>query len=314
MPVVSVVVCVYNGERYLRETMESALAQTYSDLEIVAVDDGSRDRSGEILGSFDDPRLRVVRQANAGAAAALATGIAAATGKYVALLDQDDVWDRENLESHVRALVANPGIDLTFSWFRIIGEDGSDSGLRTQRYRGTADFRTLLEDFVIGACSNVVIRASALRQTGGPDVSMPRYYDLDLCLRVALLRPRNVMAVERILISYRRHSNQITRDLSGMREEWRRVLGKMAGLAPGEFEAAGRQADSNMHRYFARLAYESGEFGLSLRLMSRGFWIFPDFFVRDRRNWQVLGAGLAGLALPGVVRERLERMAGYRRV
>jgi len=158
---VSVIICIYGGERFLRQTLESALAQTYRHWEIIAVDDGSPDRSVDIVRQFGDSRIRLLRQANAGAASALGAGIGAANGEYVALLDQDDLWDRESLGHHVRCLDSQSEIDLTFSWFRVVDDQGRDFGMHSPRYRGTADFDTLLQDFVIAASSNVVARRAA---------------------------------------------------------------------------------------------------------------------------------------------------------
>lgn len=170
---VTVIICIYGGERFLRQTLESALAQTYRNWEIIAVDDGSPDHSVDIVRQFRDSRIRLLRQANAGAASALAAGSGAAKGEFVALLDQDDLWDRESLSHHVSCLESQPGIDLTFSWFRIVDDLGREFGMHSPRYRGTADFDTLVQDFVIAASSNVVIRRAAILQAGAPDPSFP---------------------------------------------------------------------------------------------------------------------------------------------
>ena len=90
--------------------------------------------------------------------AALQAGIDLARGKYIALLDQDDIWERDKLRCHVELIEQKPEIDLTFSWFRLIDGQGNDMGLHSSRYRGTICFSDLLCDFVIGASSNVVIR------------------------------------------------------------------------------------------------------------------------------------------------------------
>ncbi len=309
---VSVIICIYGGERFLRQTLESALAQTYRHWEIIAVDDGSPDRSVDIVRQFGDSRIRLLRQANAGAASALAAGIGAASGEYVALLDQDDLWDRESLGHHVRCLDSQPGIDLTFSWFRMVDDQGRDLRARTPRHRGAADFETLLQDNVIGASSNVVARRAAILQAGGPDLSLPRLYDIDLCLRIALLRPGNVMAIPRELMFYRRHPNQMTRNLPALRSEWARLLVKLDRIRPLLVAAVKRHAESNTHRYFAFLAYESGQYRTSMRLLGQGFRFAPAFFLADRRTWLVLAAASAGVFLPDRIRLRLKRLVGLR--
>ena len=125
-PAVSVLLCIHNGERFLAATLESLLTQTCSDFEVVAVDDGSSDTSPQILESYRDRRIRLIRQECQGAAGALDTALQAARGEYVALLDQDDLWTTDKLAIHIETHQKHPEIDLTFSWFRIINDSGQE--------------------------------------------------------------------------------------------------------------------------------------------------------------------------------------------
>lgn len=312
-PLVSVVICVYNGQRFLAGALDSALSQTHRDFELIVVDDGSTDGSLAVLDSYSDPRLRVIRQPNRGAAGALSAGIQTARGTYIALLDQDDLWEPASLTAHVEVLESQPGIALTFSWFRVIDELGREIGIHSSHYRGTIDFGDLLRDFVIGATSNVVMRRSAIDQAGGVDASLPRLYDLDLCLRIALLAPGNVASIPRDLMRYRRHASQISRHLEALKLEWARALEKLRGLAPREVAQVEKRARSNMSRYFARLAFEDGRYRNGLQLLSEGFRYAPAAFVVDRRNWLTGAACLSGLLAPAQFHRRLERLAGLRR-
>ncbi len=309
-PTVSVLLCIHNGERFLAATLDSALAQTYSDFELVAVDDGSADGSVPIVEGYRDSRIRLIRQASQGAAGALDTALRAARGEYVALLDHDDLWTTDKLAIHVETHRQRPEIDLTFSWFRVINDAGREIGIRSNRYRGTIDFRGLLADFVIGAISNVVIRRSAIEQAGGIDRDLPRLYDLDLCLRVALLSPGCVLAIERDLMLYRRHDAQITRDLASMEREWEQTLLKFEALAPDEFRAVAGLARSNMHRYFARLAYEQSNYRRALGFLEKGWRDSPGRFPFDPRNSLTMAACASALLLPSALHRRLERLAG----
>ncbi len=312
-PAVSVIVCVYDGDDYVGAAIESALAQTYGDFELIAVDDGSTDGSSARIAAIEDPRIRLVRQANAGAAGALATGIREARGRYVAVLDQDDLWLPENLARHVEWLESNPTVDLTFSWYRVIDSAGRPIGLRSQRHRGSIGFRDLLRDFVIGATSNVVMRREAIERAGGIDASIARLYDLDLFLRVALLAPGNCVAVPEELMLYRRHSAQMSRCWEPLREEWWRVLDKLRRLAPAEVAAEEGRARANMGRYFARIAYESARYGAGLRLLREAFSASRLHFAADLRNWSTAAACVCGLALPPRMLRTIERAAGLRR-
>src|SRR5262245_55895657 len=125
-PGISVVICVHDGERFLPETLDSVRAQTYADFELIAVDDGSTDGSAALLARLREPRLTVVRQPNRGAGAALAACVDAARGRYVAFLDQDDCWLPDKLARHVALMNARADVDLSFSWYRVINDEGLD--------------------------------------------------------------------------------------------------------------------------------------------------------------------------------------------
>ena len=106
-PLISCIVPVYNGERYLRETIDSIFAQTYCPLEILVADDGSTDGTPAIVAGFGD-RVRYLRQDNQGPAAARNLGIRATTGDFIAFLDADDLWHPEKLERQMARFQARP--------------------------------------------------------------------------------------------------------------------------------------------------------------------------------------------------------------
>lgn len=310
---VSVIVCAYNGARFLGQALESALAQTHSDFELVLVDDGSTDSSLAIAEAFRDPRIRVIRQSNQGAAAALATGLRESSRRYAAFLDQDDFWEPEKLAVHLELMERKPELALTFSWFRYVDAGSRHLGIESIRYRGTISFRGLMEDFVIGATSNVVARRAAIEKAGGIDSAFPRLHDLELFLRIAALAPDNIEAIPRDLMSYRRHDTQISRDFTEMETEWERLMSKMGRLWPEVTRSALGPARVNIRRYFARLAYEQRDYGRALGYSGKGLAADPMAFLTDARNWLTAGACLCGAVLPEPLLRRLERIAGLER-
>ncbi|MBN2584459.1 MAG: glycosyltransferase [Planctomycetes bacterium] len=124
-PAVSVIIPVYNGERFLRQTIDSVLAQTFRDFEVVVVDDGSSDSSRAILDGYGD-RLRVFGQTNCGAPSARNRAIGEARGEWIAFLDHDDTWEPDKLE--VQMAAARPDDDLLHAEARVI--DGSDAVIK----------------------------------------------------------------------------------------------------------------------------------------------------------------------------------------
>jgi glycosyltransferase involved in cell wall biosynthesis len=111
---ISCIIPVYNGERYLREAIDSVLAQTCQALEIIVVDDGSTDGTGDIVASYGD-RLRYVRHENAGPAAARNRGLSLVQAEYVAFQDADDLWHPEKLARQMARFLARPELDLCFT-------------------------------------------------------------------------------------------------------------------------------------------------------------------------------------------------------
>jgi glycosyltransferase involved in cell wall biosynthesis len=117
---VSVIVPVFNGERFLEEALRSALDQTMPPSEVIVVDDGSTDATAEIAESFGDP-VRCIRQANLGVARARNRGLSVAMGEFIAFLDHDDLWPPTKLEVQVAALRANPDVGIVTGHVRYIG-------------------------------------------------------------------------------------------------------------------------------------------------------------------------------------------------
>jgi glycosyltransferase involved in cell wall biosynthesis len=107
-PLVSIVVPVYNGERYLREALDSAFAQGYEQCEVVVVDDGSEDGTAQIIRSYD--QVQHVRQTNAGQARAKNVGVEAAGGEYITFLDADDVLPPGRVSTQVDYLLQHPSV------------------------------------------------------------------------------------------------------------------------------------------------------------------------------------------------------------
>lgn len=125
---ISVILPVYNGERYLAEAIDSVLAQSGWKLELITIDDGSTDKSADILAAYAarDPRVKVLTQANAGVTVARNIGITRSEGAYISFLDQDDRWAPDALSMHVQALNADPELGYTLAHQVCFLEPGAD--------------------------------------------------------------------------------------------------------------------------------------------------------------------------------------------
>lgn len=317
-PKVSILLAVYNGEKYLSATIDSVLAQSMDDWELFIVDDGSKDASWPLIEKYQDPRIQSCRQNNSGAAAAILRGYQHTSGEYVVFLDQDDLWEPEFLQSQIDKLETTKDLQACFTWFKLIDSHGRELGLHSQRHRGRVTFDSLLRDFVIGATSNVLMRRQAIEQVGGIDVSFRRMYDLDLFLRIARIESDCtesgcIESIPKDLMRYRRHGSQMSSDYHGLMEEWNRVFFKLKSIAPDIVEKNMHIAKSNAARYFSRVAYEQKQFPIAIKLLTKGFVAAPLRFFVDTRNWITLGAALCGCVLPKRIHRSLEKLAGFDR-
>lgn len=297
---VSVILNSFNCRPYLAAAIESVLAQRYTDLELIIVDDGSTDGSAALARTYCSPQVRLREQDNQGAAHALNAGIRLARGEFVAFLDGDDAWHPDKLQAQVDHFASHPEAALNFTWSEWIDEGGRPLRLHSRRCRGSFPWERLVQDFVIGATSSVMIRRPALERVGGFDPSLQRYYDMDLFLRVARLGDEAVQAVPRSLTYYRRRAGQMSRDWRGMKIEWE-LLAERLGLEGG----LRRRAQSNMTRYFAFLAHEAGDRRQAVRLMAGSLARQPLLFLSDPRNWQLSLWLACWAALPPLLRKKL---------
>lgn len=184
-PTVSVLLTVYNGDQYLRQAIDSVLAQTFDDFELVVVDDGSTDSTPDILATYEDPRIDVLHQPNRGRAPALNRGLIRSSGEYIAIIDADDIAVPERLETQVEILESDPTVDVLGSWYERRHE--ADPG-RTKTEKPPlkdGDLKRVLPTYNPIAHSSVTYRKEAIAQVGGYDIGLIACIDYDLWIRLA---------------------------------------------------------------------------------------------------------------------------------
>jgi glycosyltransferase involved in cell wall biosynthesis len=181
---VSVIIPAYNAERTLRETLESVLAQTYRDLEVIVVDDGSTDNTAATVRDYaEQGRIQYIERENGGIAAGRNTGLQLAKGKYVSLLDHDDLWDPDKIERQVRFLEES-GADFIFCYVRRLGLDGRIHDFPVEKIQGVDPLEDLLKHNMIYS-STVLFKRSVLTDVGFLDETFRYNEDWDWYLRVA---------------------------------------------------------------------------------------------------------------------------------
>jgi glycosyltransferase involved in cell wall biosynthesis len=208
---VTIVVPAYNADRWLRDALNSAVAQAYQAHEIIVVDDGSEDRTGEIARSFGN-KIIYIKQSNQGVSAARNTALRAATGDWIALLDSDDLFVPEKLEKQVAVIEANPELVVVYSAFQYLFSDGEilqkPSFPAVKLWPGLR-YRTPILP------STSMIRRSALEEVGGFSTEYHHGEDWELWFR--LVRRYGAKAfqdVPEILTTYRHWENNVTKNFT----------------------------------------------------------------------------------------------------
>lgn len=212
LPLVSIVVPVWNGERHLRESLDSILGQTYPRFEVIVVDDASADATPKILESYGD-RIRVLRQpATRGIYGNANDGIAIANGELVGVFHADDVYLPEMLEREVEWLLAHPGAGAVYCSVIFVDRDGREFGRQElpPEVKGgqPLDYRAVLNTLLSRrntflACPTALVRADVYRTLGGyRQDEFKNTSDLEMWLRIARAYP--VGALEDQLLLYRR--------------------------------------------------------------------------------------------------------------
>jgi glycosyltransferase involved in cell wall biosynthesis len=219
-PLVSAIVPVYNGERFLKAALDSALAQTCQDIEIIVIDDGSTDSSGAIADDYaarHPGKFVVIHQPNGGLVVARNAGLAVARGRYVALLDADDEWLPHHLAASVEVLEKNPRVGLVHSNLERINVDGSKS-LSVKRFwnRGMDPFATVYLRREHVSCSTAVLRRELVDRVGRFDVAFNRIgcEDRDLWLRCAV--ETEFVFIDEVHLRYRMHNENMSGNFEKM--------------------------------------------------------------------------------------------------
>lgn len=316
-PAVSVVMPVYNVERFVGAAIQSVLDQSMADFELLIVDDGGNDRSMDICGSFKDPRIRIIRQANRGLAGARNTGIRNARAPLLAFLDSDDLWAPEKLERHSAHLQDRPDIGVSFAPSRLIAEDGTWLGLvQTPKLTNITPFDVFTRN-PVGNGSAPVIRRATLDAIGFPgengetwwfDETFRQSEDVECWMRIALTTPFVFEGLPQPLTDYRIAASGLSANVLKQRETWERMVAKMRIYAPAFTAANERAARAYQVRYLARRAISMNDGPLALRLTWQGIRSYPRMIIAEpARTLTTLGAALAQRLLPLHLYKTMER-------
>ncbi|MCV3212590.1 glycosyltransferase family 2 protein [Plectonema radiosum NIES-515] len=264
LPLVSVIIPAYNAEAFIEITLKSVIKQTYKNIEVLVVDDGSLDRTAEIVKSIamEDKRITLLQQSNAGAASARNKAIAHSKGEYIAPIDADDIWYPENLEKQVQCMLSSEQcVGLTYAWSVHIDEEGLLTGrFDYSRQKGKVYIPLIMTNF-LGNGSACLIRRSCLQEVKGYNCRLHTENaqgceDWDIYLRIA--ERYEFQVIPDFLIGYRQRFSSMSSNLPVMFKSYILVIGDVQTRHP---EIPSRIYQWSASIYYMYLSYKNREAG-----------------------------------------------------
>ena len=252
MTTISVIVPAYNAERTILQTIESIQKQTFKDIEIIIINDGSGDQTLELLETVEDQRLKVYSYPNGGLPTARNRGISHATGDYISFIDADDLWTKDKLEKQLFALRQNPTAGVAYSWVICMIEDADNFHKITfvpdnkVSFSGNIYPHLLLGNF-IGNGSNILARREAIESVGEFEPSLKSCEDWDYYLRLAA--KWEFVLIREAQILYLKTAGTMSSKAHIMEAEGTRVLDKAYKTLSPELQSLKNKSLANFSWY-----------------------------------------------------------------
>ncbi|MBW4674843.1 MAG: glycosyltransferase [Desmonostoc geniculatum HA4340-LM1] len=255
-PAVSVIIPTYQRGHLVSQAINSVLAQTYEDYEIIVINDGSQDNTPQVLAQFSDrDRITTIHQTNQGLSAARNTGIYSAQGKYIAFLDDDDLWEPQKLEKQIPILEANPHLGLIYSdsFFFSDKKDLFLDSYNTVFPTPHIQVSWTLFQYNYIPVLTVIVRRDCLNQVGLFDETLRSCEDYDLWLR--LIEKFPIYFLNEPLARYRNSSNSLSKNQEIFLVSYLRVKEKVIERNPEFLKISAHFLDSCFYDFYLTLAH-----------------------------------------------------------
>lgn len=293
MKCVSIILPIYNSKAYIQETLDSVLAQTYTDWELIVVDDGSPDDSGDICRAITDDRITVHTRQNTGPCRSRNFGISQASGDMIAFIDHDDLWLPTKLATHVAHLEAKPDVGISYGPSQLIDANSKPLGLFQVPKLSNVTARDILCRNPIGNGSVPLIRKEVLDAVkfgtqidGAPetmyfDHKSAAWEDVELWFRMKVMTDWLFEGIPDCLTQYRIIPDSLASDPEKKQTAFELGLERARQYAPKEIAEHGPAARAYHLRYLARRLIQVGDGTKARQYMHRALRAYPGLIKDD---------------------------------
>jgi glycosyltransferase involved in cell wall biosynthesis len=277
-PLVSIIIPNYNYADYVGEAIDSALNQTYENLEVIVVDDGSKDDSPDILKNYGN-KINAIFQKNAGVSAARNNGVKHSTGEYIAFLDADDAWLPEKIQKQVELFEKDKSLGLVHVGVEDIDADGNVIDTILDGLSGSVSHEFLLfeQAVVLGGGSGMMIPRKVFDETGGFDTELMTSADWDICYRIC--RRFEIGFVPKVLLKYRIHGSNMHGNIPRMEREMLYAYEKAFKDKAEDIQNLKRKAYGNLHQILAGSYFRAGQYSNFARHTLKSIYLKPSNFL-----------------------------------
>jgi len=272
MPKISVIIPAFNAEKTILETIQSIQQQTFEDFELIVINDGSTDRTLEVVNQVDDPRLKAFSHENAGVSMARNRGIVHAQGDFISFIDADDLWTSDKLECQLAALQSNPNAGVVYSWTLNMhhGEQSSSFSQGCSSLLSGNIYPQLLLGNFIGSGSNILVRRKAVESTQLFDLASVPCEDWQFCLQLSA--NWDFMVVPKNQVLYRKIAASQSTRVSVMERAGLYVIDWAYKATQPELQYLKKQSLAFLHRYCADLCLANSFDVGSIKLAKGYLW------------------------------------------
>ncbi len=287
MPKVSVIIPAYNAMTYLPETIKSVAKQTFTDFEVLIVDDGSSDRIVEWADSVIDDRIKLISQPNQGVSSARNTAIDKSSAEYIAFLDADDLWDAKKLEKQVQFLDDNPSVGLVATWMILTDEQGKNlSEVKIDFPQGNVK-KEIIEVGLIPCGSIPMVRRSCFEKAGLFDPTLRFGEDWEMWARIAMNYDFGL--IKELLVYYRQHPKNSSKNYQEILPDFDRLIEKMYSSVSADLLPLKEKTYGRMNFYIAWKSLENKDFQGASYFCKRAIKYCPQLrYTKDYARLQML--------------------------